>query len=81
MFAAVLVLGAIGCESAVSAPTAPVTPAVGTTRTTAADADDVPRVGTPRYSRDDASKDEAYEPTKDASRHEHRRGGGFSGYK
>jgi hypothetical protein len=89
MFAIAAVLGALamGCGASAStvAPLTTAAPTVGTTHVTAADADDIPRIGTPRYSRDDAFKDDASDrdALKDqGTRHgEHRRGGGFSGYK
>lgn len=85
---AAAVLGALvmGCGTAPSAPaTTAAAPSVGTTRITAGEPDrsPAPRIGKPRFSRDDLGKDEPSEaPVKDGRQGE-RSGvrGGFSGYK
>ena len=89
----ILVLGALasslGC--AARAPTAPstsMTPVVGTAYVTQAALEGgggreetVPRIGKPRISRDRTDHTDLTSKDESGRRGEHRRGGGFSGYK
>lgn len=82
--ALVLLTVASGCSSRV-ARVQVVEPTVSTTKLTSGelgDAADAPRVGKPQHSTD-AQQDESLDSDKDevSRKSEHRRGGGFSGYK
>lgn len=80
--ALVLLTVASGCSSRVA--WVQVEPTVSTTKLTSGelgDAADAPRVGKPQHSTD--AQDESLDSDKDevSRKSEHRRGGGFSGYK